>query len=198
MPSWSTTGGLRGGRGVEAEEPASASIVVTPGVSTSTGRVEPLGNTGARNATRDLEVGGVVAVLAGDERVLARARRREEVDRLAPAHHPGLRLDRVVLEPAALEDPVVGALVQAEAPLQALLVAVERVRVLHDELPHADEGRRGARLVADLRLEVVEDLRELPVRAELAGVEGDRLLVGHREHEGPAHAVLGLPQLGIG
>ena len=53
------------------------------------------GNSGARGiAARDLEVGGVVAVLAGDERVLARARRREEVDRLAAAHHPRLGLRR--------------------------------------------------------------------------------------------------------
>ena len=34
---------------------------------------------------------------------------REEVDRLAAAHHPRLGLDVVVLEPAALEDPVVRA-----------------------------------------------------------------------------------------
>ena len=41
-----------------------------------------------RDAPRDLEVGGVVAVLAGDERVLARARRGQVVERLAAAHHP--------------------------------------------------------------------------------------------------------------
>ena len=77
------------------------------------GSVEPRRELGrARDAARDLEVGRVVAVLAGDQRVLARARRREEVDGLAPAHHPRLGLDGVVLEPAALEDAVVGALVQ--------------------------------------------------------------------------------------
>ena len=81
---------------------ASASIVVTPGVSTSSGACSSGGNSGgARHRARDLEVGGEVAVLAGDERVLARARRGEEVDRLAAAHHPRLGLDRVVLEPAA-------------------------------------------------------------------------------------------------
>ena len=53
---------------------ASASIVVTPGVSTSSGAPSGSGNVGARGtAARDLDVGGVVAVLAGDERVLARA-----------------------------------------------------------------------------------------------------------------------------
>ena len=46
----------------------------------------------ARNAERDLEVGRVVAVRARDEDVLAGAGGREVVDRLASAHHPGLRL----------------------------------------------------------------------------------------------------------
>ena len=84
------------------------------------GRVQPLGELRrARDPARDLEVGRVVAVLARDERVLARRRRGEEVDRLAAAHHPRLRLDGVVLEPAALEDAVVGALVEAEARVPA-------------------------------------------------------------------------------
>ncbi len=41
-----------------------------------------------------------------------------------------------------------------------------------------------ARLVALLDLEVVDDQRQVAVGAhELGDVEGDRLLVGHREHE---------------
>ena len=40
----------------------------------------------------DLEIGRVVAVLAGDERVLAGAGRREEVEGLAAAHHSRLCL----------------------------------------------------------------------------------------------------------
>ena len=90
---------------------ASASIVVTPGVSTSSGassRVRELGR--ARDAPRDLEVGRVVAALAGDERVLARAGRARgsRCDSLPPII-PRLRLHGVHLEPAALEDPVVRA-----------------------------------------------------------------------------------------
>jgi hypothetical protein len=90
-----------------------------------------------RYALRDLEIGCVVAVLAGDEGVLAGAGRREIVDRLAAAHHPRLGLDGTGLETAALEDAVVGALVRLEAAVEAGLVAIERVGVLHDELPHA-------------------------------------------------------------
>ena len=87
---------------------ASPSMVVTPGVSTSSGAPARSGNSArARNRPRDLEVGRVVAVLARDERVLARPGRSEEVEAELPAHDPALRLDVVRLEAAALEDPLV-------------------------------------------------------------------------------------------
>ena len=149
-----------------------------------------------RHASRDLEIGGVVAVLAGDERVLPGARRRQVVDRLAAAHHPRLGLHRDRLDPAALEDAVVRALVLPEADVEAGLVAVERVGVLHDELPHPQEPTPRARLVATLRLEVVERLRQVAVGAELREVERHRLLVRHREDEVAAAAVLQPEQLG--
>src|SRR5207249_10984944 len=97
----------------------------------------------------------------------------EEVDRLTAAHHPRLGLDRVVLESAALEDRVVRGLVCAEARLEALLVAVERIRVLHDELADPDQAAPRARLVAVLGLEVVPGLRQLPVALQLPRVEGE-------------------------
>ena len=52
---------------------------------------------------------------------------------------------------------------------------------------------RGPRLVALLGLHVVEDQRQLPVGANLAGdVEGEVLLVGHRQHQ---LGVLAVPEL---
>ena len=91
------------------------------------GRVEPFGKLRrARDGTGDVDVGRVVAVLTLDKRVLARRSRREEVRALAAAHHSGLRLDGVHLEPAPLEDPVVGDPVLLEALVQAGLVPVER------------------------------------------------------------------------
>ena len=68
--------------------------------------VELLGERGRpRHAAGDLEIRGVVPVLAGDERVLTRSRRRQVVDRLGPSHHPRLRLHLVVLDLAAVEHP---------------------------------------------------------------------------------------------
>ena len=92
----------------------------------------------ARHRLRDVAVGGVVAVLAADENVLARARRREEVDAELAAHDPALRQDVVRLQLAAGEDRLVRLAVRLEALLDAFLVAVEGVRVLHDELADAE------------------------------------------------------------
>ena len=161
------------------------------------GRAERLGKLRrARECPRDLEIGRVVAALARDEHVLARACRREIVDRLVAAHHPRLGLHGIRLEPAALEHPVVRVEVLAKADVETFVVTVERVGVLHHELAHAEQRSARTRLVAHLRLEVVEDLRQLLVRLQLARVERDRLLVRQREDERAAVAVLDLPELG--
>ena len=93
------------------------------------------GNT--RDAACDLEIRRIVAVLAGDERVLAGSRRREEVERLLAPHHPRLRLNLGVRDPGALEHPVVRTLDPLECDVEPGLVTVEGVRVLHDELAQA-------------------------------------------------------------
>ena len=87
------------------------------------------------------------------------------------------------LETAALEDPVVRLRVELEVPLEPFLVAVERVRVLHDELAYAEQPVARPGLVAILRLEVVEHLRQLTVRLDLGRMERKRLLVAHRQDE---------------
>ena len=150
----------------------------------------------ARDAARDLGVGRVVAVLAADEGVLARAGRREEVERELAAHDPALGLHVVRLDAAALEDAVVGGAVALERRERALLVAVERVGVLHDELADAQEAAARPRLVAVLGLEVVPELRQLLVRLDLARVERERLLVRQRQDEPPAGAVGDVEDLG--
>ena len=139
---------------------------------------------------RDLEIGRIVTVLARHERVLAGSRGREVVERLLATHHPALRRDATRLETAALEDPLVRALVRLEADVEAGLVPVEGVRVLHHELADAEQAASGTRLVAVLRLEVVPGLRQLPVALELHRVEGERLLVRERKDVVTTVAVL--------
>ena len=79
---------------------------------------------------------------------------------------------------------------QVEAALEPRLVAIERVRILHDEFADAEQPVTRPRLVTILRLEVIEHLRELPVRLELGRVERERLLVAHRQDERAAARVL--------
>ena len=79
---------------------------------------------------------------------------------------------------------------------QSRPIAVEGVGVLHHELARAQDAGARARLVALLDLEVVEDQRQLAVGAHRLGcVEGDGLLVGHRQHHLRALAVCELEQL---
>ena len=119
---------LRGRARVDAEELRDVLDRPLPRSLHLLGRVSCLGKVGCRrHAGGDLEVGRIVAVLAGDERVLARAGRREEVLAAAAAHDPRLGRDLDRLEPAALEDPLVGARVLAEALVEPGLVPVERV-----------------------------------------------------------------------
>ncbi len=162
----------------------------------------------AGNPACDLEIGGIVAVLAGDEDVLSGLGRCEEVPALAAAHHPRLGFDLIELQATALEDAVVGLRVQIEAPVEPLFVAIEAVGVLHDELTRADQAGAWARLVPILRLEVVEHLRQVAIRPDLTPMERDRLLVRQRQYErapvavgqleefGNAVASGGLPELG--
>ena len=76
-----------------------------------------------------------------------------------------------------------------EGAVEARGRGVEGVGVLHHELAHAQEARLRALLVAELGLELVPDLRELLVGAQLAGEPGEDLLVGEAEAELRAVAV---------
>ena len=69
----------------------------------------PGSSAGRATAARYLDVGGVVAVLAGHEHRSRPSPPARGSRATSSAHDPGLRLDVVRLEPAALEDPLVRA-----------------------------------------------------------------------------------------
>ena len=107
------------------------------------------------------------------------------------AHGAGVGVYGYELEAAAGEDAAVGVVVLLVAEVEACLVDVEGVGVLHGELADAEEAGFGAGLVAELVLDLVPDLGELLVAAELvAGDGGDDLFVGHGEAELGALAVV--------
>ena len=142
-----------------------------------------------RHAHR-LDVGGVAAVRAAHVGVLAVLGGREELLRLRAAHRAGHRLDDDVVEPEPVEDPDVRVAVQLVALVEPGLVEVEGVRVLHDELAPAQHAGARPRLVAVLRLDLVERQRQVLVRAvHVLDREGEHLLVGRPEQVVVALAV---------
>src|SRR5213594_3993555 len=64
------------------------------------------------------------------------------------------------------------------------LIRFERVRILHNELAHAQQPRTRPRFVATFRLEVIDHHRELAVREDLrrrVRVHGLFVRVAHHE-----------------
>ena len=113
-----------------------------------------------------------------------------------PAHHTGVGLGDVEAEATALEDPAVGALVGGVGALEGSEVGVERVGILHDELARAQHARARPGLVPLLGLDLVPDLRQVPVRADFVrGEPRHDLLVRHAEAEVAPPAVLQLEHL---
>ena len=144
----------------------------------------------------DLAVRGVIAVRADQDRVLAVRREGHELVGLRAAHHADVRADDDEAQPHPAEDLVVRLTVLLVGDVEPGLVEVEAVRVLHRELADPDQSAPGARLVAPLGLEVVDDLRELAVGVDLLpGEVGDDLLVRHREDHVAVGAVLEAGQL---
>src|SRR4029453_13271673 len=82
-----------------------------------------------------------------------------------------------------------------EAGANAIFVTVERVAVLHDELADPEEAAARPRLIPGLGLEVVPELRQIPVALDFARVERDRLLVRERQDEVATGPVLEMEDL---
>ena len=79
---------------------------------------------------------------------------------------------------------------QIVAFVEPFLVQIEGVAVLHDELPHAQQACLRSRLIAKLGLDLVPDLRQLLVAAQLAARNRRHdLLMRHAEAEIGAFAV---------
>ena len=94
------------------------------------------------------------------------------------------------LSPQRVKMDAIDAVVQIEAAVEARLVDVKGVAVLHDELAHAQQARLGPRLVAELGLNLVPDLRQLLVAAQFAARDrGHDLFVRHAQAQVRALAV---------
>ena len=144
-----------------------------------------------RGRVDGLDVGGVVAAGAAHVGVLADGGLGEELLGLRAAHGAGLGLDDDVLEAELVEDPDVGVAVLLVARVEAGVVDVEGVAVLHHELAAAQQPGAGPCLVAVLGLDLVDRQRQVLVRrVQVLHDEGEHLLVGGAEEVVVVLAVL--------
>ena len=129
----------------------------------------------------ELRVHPVDVLEAGVVVHLTFAGRRQDDELVAEvaADRAALGLHRDRLQPHALEGAHIRQHHRAIAHHRAGVVHVERIRVLHQELAPAHHAEARPHLVAELPLDVVQDLRQFAVRVHrLAEQIGDHLLVG--------------------
>src|ERR1043166_2311005 len=107
-----------------------------------------------------------------------------------------MRLHDDVIETAAGEDPAVTFEGLAVGFVQPRRSQVEGIGILHDELPHAEQAALGTKLVAELGLDLIPDLRELLVAAQFAtGDACHDLFVRHAEAQGTSEAIFQSKQI---
>ena len=144
----------------------------------------------AKLRSRLLHVRRVVAAIAADDLVFSRRRSHHELVRLRSAHRARIRLDDHVLQPAAIKNAAIGVVMFLVGNVEPGRIDVERVRVLHHELPHPQQPRLRTRLIAKLGLDLVPDLRQLFVAAQLLARDvGHDFFVRHAEAQVGALAV---------
>ena len=98
------------------------------------------------------------------------------------AHHANVAGHGDRLKSKPRKDARVGVVVEVVGAIEASLITVGAVGVLHRELAHANESAARAWLVAPLRLEVIHLLWELAPRVDqLAKQVGHYLFVRHRQ-----------------
>src|SRR5262249_5385013 len=122
------------------------------------GRLEVGGLRAARRSPaarrRDLEVCGVLTLLAHRDDVLAALHEHLELRAGAAAHRAGVRGHHAIVEPEAVEDAPVSETHRLVALHRARIVHVERIGILHGELAAPEEPRARPRFVAILGLDL--------------------------------------------
>ena len=154
-----------------------------------TGHVLEVG--GGRGRDRHgLHVRGVTS-RGAHETVLPSGQHGLELLGSGTAHGPGRGLHDHVLQPETVEDADVGVPEGLVAGLQARVVDVEGVGILHDELASPEQTGAGAGLVAVFRLDLEEHQGQVLVGAvQVTHQKGEHLLVGGAEQHVIATAVL--------
>ena len=138
------------------------------------------------------DVGGEPAVRAAHVACPRRRRSAPGTPRSCrAAHRPRHRRHDDDRQPEPLERLDVGVAMALVRRVQPGVVDVEAVRVLHHELPAPEQPGPWPGLVAELRLDLVDDQRQVLVRrVQVLHEQREHLLVGRREEEVVAATVL--------
>ena len=110
-----------------------------------------------------LDIGGVIAAAAIDDGSLAGFGDDHELVAALAADGAGIGLHRAVCQAATGENAAVSVIHLIIALIQAGFVAVEGIKILHDELAAAHQAEPRPDLVAELVLDLVQHQRQLPV-----------------------------------
>src|SRR5215831_1632310 len=100
-----------------------------------------------------------------------------------------MRLDGDIVQTAAVKDAAVRLPVLLVRDIEPRGMEIEGIRVLHDELPHPKKSAFRTGLVAELGLNLIPDLRQLLVAAQLVRDRSHDFLVSHGQAEVAASAV---------
>jgi hypothetical protein len=111
----------------------------------------------------DLLIGRVVAGRTDDERVFAAVGQQHELVRRLAAHHAGVGFDDQHRQLQPPEDRQIRLDDSFIPGVEVFLGSMEAVGVLHQELAQAHEAPTRTRLVAELALHLVDELRELAI-----------------------------------
>ena len=143
------------------------------------------------------QVGRIAIAVGKRDGVFTGIRQHVEFLGGAAADGAGVRDHRAEPETQPREDRGVRPVHGVVGCLQALLVEVERIGVLHEEFARAHHAETRPALVAELHLDLVEVRRQLAIALELIASDvGDHFLVRRAQAEIAFVPVLDAQQLG--
>ena len=104
--------------------------------------------------------------------------------------------DHGIFQSAPVKDAPVNLVMFLIRDIEPGGIDIERVRIFHGELAHANQAGFRPRLIAELGLNLVPDLGKLFIAAQLfAGNIGHDLFVGHAQAQIPSTTVLKAKQV---
>ena len=137
-----------------------------------------------------LDVGGVRAARADDDIVFTSGGGDHELGGSGAAHGTGTGVNGNSGKPHPSEDLHVRGVVLVERFIEAGLIEIERIGVLHREFADAKQPTLGSGFISELGVDLVPDLWECLVGGDLGCEDGEHLFFGDPQNRGCALAVV--------